>query len=271
MAFIDPHVHMAARTTDDYESMAAAGCVAVSEPSFWPGLDRTSPESFVDSFRHLTEAEPARAARHGIRHLAWICVNPKEAERISIAREVIARIPEFLGRQGVAGIGEIGLNRVTRNEIAVFEEQVELAVRTRSRILVHTPHLEDKARGTRIILEILAGHRGVDPERVLVDHVEEHTVASVLDRGFRAGITIYPGTKCSVSRAADMIERYDPGRILANSAADWGPSDPLAVARLRREMRLRGHSEERVRQVTLDNPARFLSLNEETIPSAGTG
>jgi hypothetical protein len=34
---IDPHAHMTARTTDDYEAMAQAGIVAVIEPAFWLG------------------------------------------------------------------------------------------------------------------------------------------------------------------------------------------------------------------------------------------
>ncbi len=32
---IYPHVHMSARTTDDYEAMRAAGVRAVIEPAFW--------------------------------------------------------------------------------------------------------------------------------------------------------------------------------------------------------------------------------------------
>ncbi|MEO6811145.1 MAG: metal-dependent hydrolase, partial [Isosphaeraceae bacterium] len=34
-AYIDPHIHMVSRTTDDYKRMALAGCALVSEPAFW--------------------------------------------------------------------------------------------------------------------------------------------------------------------------------------------------------------------------------------------
>ena len=40
MFYIDPHVHMISRTTDDYQRMAFAQCAAVSEPAFWAGFDR---------------------------------------------------------------------------------------------------------------------------------------------------------------------------------------------------------------------------------------
>ena len=48
---------MISRTTDDYEHMAAAGCVAVSEPAFWAGFGPRSAQGFYDYFRHLTDQE----------------------------------------------------------------------------------------------------------------------------------------------------------------------------------------------------------------------
>src|SRR6266852_2818336 len=122
MYYIDPHIHMISRITDDYERMARMGCVAVSEPAFWAGFDRGSADGFRDYFRHLTEIEPRRAAQFGVRHHSWICINAKEAENVALSREVISLMPEFLDRQGVLGVGEIGLNKNTRNEATVFCE-----------------------------------------------------------------------------------------------------------------------------------------------------
>ena len=62
MDYIDPHIHCISRTTDDYLYMARAGVVAVSEPAFWAGFDRSSASSFADYFHHLTNIEPLRAA-----------------------------------------------------------------------------------------------------------------------------------------------------------------------------------------------------------------
>ena len=161
MPYIDPHIHMVSRTTDDYARMAEAGCIAVTEPAFWAGFDRSSPAGFSDYFRQLTETEPKRAARYGIAHYCWLCINPKEAEDPGFAREVMALIPEFLDRPNVLGIGEIGLNKNSRNELEILEEQIDLARRHDRLILVHTPHLEDKLKGTRLIMDALgnAGRR----------------------------------------------------------------------------------------------------------------
>src|ERR1700694_1181600 len=106
MEFIEPHAHMISRTTDDYQQLALAGCVAIAEPAFWAGWDRLSADSFTDYFRQLTEFEPKRASQVGIQHYAYLCLNPKEGENRELARAVIERIPKFLSRPNVIGIGE---------------------------------------------------------------------------------------------------------------------------------------------------------------------
>ena len=259
MDYIDPHIHMVSRTTDDYARMAMAGCVAVTEPAFWAGFDRSSPQGFYDYFVQLTEVEPRRAATYGIAHHCWLCINPKEAEDPGFAREVIAMIPDFLSRDNVLGIGEIGLNKNSRNELEILELQIALAADHNQLILVHTPHLEDKRKGTRLILDALKNHGGIDPGRVLIDHVEEHTVGMVLDAGFWAGMTLYPDTKCTPQRATDIIECYGQERLWVNSAGDWGCSDPLSVPRCREEMFGRGHTRATVERITYGNPLAFLS------------
>ncbi len=259
MRYIEPHGHMVSRTTDDYEAMVTAGCRAVCEPAFWAGFDRSSAAGFRDYFRQLTEYEPARAAKYLLPHYSWLCINPKESEDLALAQDVLAIVPEFLGKPNVLGIGEIGLNKNTRNELRVLEQHVELAVAHGQLILVHTPHLEDKLKGTRLILDVLRSHAGVTPSRVIVDHVEEHTVRLVLDAGFWAGITLYPDSKASPARAVDMIEMTGGQRLWLNCACDWGVSDPLAVPRTAIELRRRGHDEDTIDRLFFRNPHAFLS------------
>lgn len=259
MDYFDPHIHMVSRITDDYETLARMGCVAMSEPAFWAGFDRGTVHGFRDYFRQLTEIEPKRAAQYGIQHFTWLCINAKEAENVSLSREVIAMIPEFINKPNVLGIGEIGLNKNTKNESIVFLEHLDLAARLEQLILIHTPHLEDKYQGTRMILDMLVDDVRLARNRVLVDHVEEHTVRAVLEEGFWAGMTLYPVTKCTSSRAADIIEMYGPERLMVNSAGDWGPSKPTAVPDFIFEMRRRGHSESVIHRIVYENPLEFFS------------
>lgn len=269
MKYIDHHAHMVSRTTDDYVQMALTGCVAVTEPAFWAGWDRSTANGFDDYFQQLVDFEPKRAAQFGIAHYAWVGMNPKEADNRPISREVLRRLPDWLARPTVLGIGEIGMNRVTRNEIETYSEHVDLAATGRHLVLIHTPHLEDKLKGTRITVDILRQHSALEPARVLVDHAEEHTIEMILDHGYWAGLTLYPQTKVSAARAVDLIEKFGPERILIAGACDWGPSEPTAVPKFAMEMRRRRHPEALISRVILDNPITFLRQSPKFVVPEG--
>jgi predicted metal-dependent TIM-barrel fold hydrolase len=259
MKVIDPHIHMVSRTTDDYLQLAISGIHTVTEPAFWAGFDRTSVDGFRDYFSQLTVTEPARADRFGIRHYCWIGLNSKEAEDLNLAEEVLAIIPGYLDRKTVLGLGEIGLNKNSRNEIKVLEKQLALAAERNELVLIHTPHLEDKLKGTRIIMDMILSEPRIKPSRVLIDHAEEHTIGEIKDKGFWFGLTLYPHSKGSPERAVDAVEIYGTERVCINSSADWSVSDPLATLKTANEMRRRGHPEELINTVFYENPKSFLS------------
>jgi len=257
---IQPHYHAIARTAQDYERMAMSGVVAVAEPAFWAGFDRKYPETFLDYFRQISEFEPTRAAEFGIRHFCWVAVNPKEADNPQLSRVVMDHMPEFFEMPNVLGVGETGLHKSTDNECRIMQEQIEMALAYDQLILIHTPHLCDKLHGTKRVLEILAG-LPVNPDRVWIDHVEEHTIRQVKDAGYWLGFTLYPITKCSPKRAVDMIEKYGFERTLVNSSADWGPSDPFLLQECVLEFRRRGHPAQEAIEIFHNNPARYLGQN----------
>src|SRR5262249_47033721 len=113
--------------------------------------------------------------------------------------------------------------------------------------------------------DMLKNDRRVNPGRVLIDHVEEHTVRLALDAGFWCGMTLYPTTKCTPERAVDILEMVGTDRIVVNSAADWGKSEPLAVPEFILEMRRRSHSEEVIRKVVYDNPLKFFRQSKRWV------
>jgi len=254
---------MIARTTADYERMAQMHTVACCEPAFWAGYDRTSAQAFYDYFTHLTTFEPKRAAQYLIRHFCYICMNSKESENISLSREVISFIPEFLARENAIGIGEIGTNKNTRNEMIIFEEQVDLAIKLDQLIWIHSPHLDDKLKGTKMMLAALQNRKDLKPGKVCFDHVEEHTVELALAAGYWASMTIYPVTKNSPARVVDTLERFPSARLMVDASGDWGPSDPGTLHQAIFEMRRRGHSDQAVEQIFFGNPHRFLSQSQK--------
>ena len=261
MFIIQPHYHAIARTAQDYERMAQSGVLCVAEPAFWAGFDRKYPETFIDYFRQITEFEPTRAAQYGITHYAWVAVNPKEAENPELSRMVLEKMPEFFEKPNVLGVGETGLHLSSKNECDIFEAQVQLAVDYDQLLLIHTPHLHDKLYGTKKILEILDGFSNLKPEKVWIDHIEEHTIRPVREKGYWTGFTLYPITKCTATRACDMLEMYGTDRTLINSSADWGPSDPFTLQECIAQFKKRGRTEAQALEIFYNNPCRFLGQN----------
>ena len=232
MNFIDPHIHMVSRTTDDYVAMAAAGIVAVIEPAFWLGQPRSSSQSYADYLSTITGWERFRAEQFGIRHYCTIGLNSKEANLEPLAREVIELLPRYLLKESVVAVGEIGYDEQTAAEDFYFRAQLELAKDFKMPVQIHTPH-RDKKRGTIRSMEVAIEH-GVDPNHVVIDHNNEETVRDVLDRGFWAAFTIYPNTKMGNERMVEIVRRYGSDHIIVDSSADWGVSDPLAVPKTAR-------------------------------------
>jgi uncharacterized protein len=266
MRIFDPHIHMSSRTTDDYERMAAAGVRALVEPAFWLGQPRTSAGSFTDYFDSLIGWEPFRASQFGIRHHCAIALNPKEANDPR-CREVLSVLPRYLAKDRVVAVGEVGYDSMTPDEDEVFAAQLALAIEHDLPVLVHTPH-RDKRRGTQRTLDVVK-QSGIDRRRVVVDHLNEVTADLVAGSGCWMGFSIYPDTKMSPPRMAAVLRQYGLARMLVNSAADWGRSDPLLTARTGEAMRAAEFTDDEVDQVLWRNPVEFFGQSGRLdVPSA---
>ncbi|PRH80661.1 hydrolase TatD [Streptomyces solincola] len=258
MRIFDPHIHMTSRTTGDYEAMYAAGVRAVVEPSFWLGQPRTSPDSFVDYFDSLLGWEPFRAAQHGIAHHCTLALNPKEANDPRCG-PVLDLLPRYLAKDGVVAVGEIGYDMMTPAEDHALAAQLQLAADHDLPALVHTPH-RDKAAGLRRTLDVLR-ESAVPPEHVVLDHLNETTVGAAAASGCWLGFSIYPDTKMDPHRMVAVLQEYGVERVLVNSAADWGRSDPLSTRWVGEAMLAAGFAEEDVDQVLWRNPVDFFGAS----------
>src|SRR5690606_4931763 len=90
---------------------------------------------------------------------------------------------------------------------------------------------------------------GVDPTMVLIDHNNEETIRATLDSGCWAGHSIYPDTKMDEARMVSIVQQFGSERVIINSAADWGVSDPLKVPKTAQAMLRAGISEEAVTRI----------------------
>ncbi len=264
MTIIEPHIHMYSRTTNDYEAMYAAGIRACLEPSFWLGTDRRYAGTFFDYYQLILEFETVRARRFGIDHYCAIALNPKETEDVGLADEVIAGLGEYLDHPRCVALGEIGFNNQTPNEERAFVRQLEIAAERDMPVIVHLPHV-DKPRGTVRTIEIIKS-MGLNPDRIIIDHNTEETIAMSRDSGCWSGMTVYPISKLTPQRVSDIIREHGSDRMIVNGSADWGVSDPLSLVKVVNHMAGDGHDEETIRKLVFGNAMAFYGQSEKWTP-----
>lgn len=255
MKFIDPHIHMYSRTTNDYENMALAGIRTIIEPSFWLGQERTSSKTLEDYWEYIISFERIRAAEFGIDHYCAISINPKEANNKEFAEHSLSVLENYLQRESVVALGEIGFDLISKQEEEIFKKQLLIADKLKIPIIIHTPHI-DKLKGTKKTFEILEETQ-VEQTRIIVDHNTEDTIELSLSYDVFSGITVYPNTKLSPFRAVNIMKKFGTDRILINSSADWGISDPLSVPKTALEMESNGFSQKEIQKVLFSNPNSF--------------
>ena len=261
--FFDPHIHMYSRTTDDYEKMSTAGIEVIVQPSFWLGAPRTSVGTFVDYWEHMITFETKRAKEHGIEHFTCISVNPKESVERPLAIDAYNAMIEgkFLKRERVVALGEIGYNLINVLEEEIFVKQLEACRNESMLTMIHLPH-QNKTEGMRKMKRIFE-NGNYDFDKILIDHNTEETIKMTLDMGAWAGLSVYPVSKLSPDRVIGIVNKYGSERIMVNSAADWGISDPLSVPLTAREMRKNRCSSLDIERVTFLNAYEFYKQSEK--------
>ena len=257
MKYFDPHIHMTSRTTDDYAAMYKAGIRAVIEPAFWLGQPRTHVGTFEDYYQTLVGWEKFRASQFGIHHFCAICINSKEANNDELATQVMELVPKYLEKDNVVALGEIGYDDMTDLEHKYFKLQLELAKEMEMPVIIHTPH-RDKKNGVIASIKLVQ-EVGIDEDLVIIDHNTEETLPLVLETNMWAGHTIYPRSKMDSDRMVELVKQYGSDRIIVNSSADWGVSNPLAVPFTAELMEKEGISKEEIEKIFWRNPIELYS------------
>jgi len=260
--FFDPHIHMYSRTTDDYEKMSLAGIEVIVQPSFWLGSPRNFVGTFIDYWEHMISYETTRARDFGIEQFVCISVNPKESTLRPLAIDALKIMErDFLQRERVVAVGEIGYNSINDLEKEIFVKQLEICKKENLLAMIHLPHI-DKPKAMDEMEKIFKNN-SYNLNNILIDHNTEETIQKTLEWGAWAGLSVYPNTKLSPDRVINIVNKYGSDRIMVNSAADWGRSDPLSVPLTAREMRKNGSKKEDIDKVTFYNAYEFFKHSKK--------
>lgn len=258
MRVFDPHIHMTSRTTDDYRAMydsrrpRSRRTLLLARPA--PDLARLLPRLLRLAPRLGTL--PRRPVRH--RPPLRPRPQPQGGQRPPL-HPVLDDLPRYLAKDGVVAVGEIGYDSLTPAEDTALAAQLQLAADHGLPALVHTPH-RDKLTGLRRTIDVVR-ESPLAPDRVLLDHLNETTVKEAADSGAWLGFSVYPDTKMDVDRMVAILRNHGTTRVLVNSAADWGRSDPLKTRAVGDAMLATGFTDDDVDQVLWRNPVAFYGLS----------
>jgi predicted metal-dependent TIM-barrel fold hydrolase len=252
---IDTHAHVDTRPYEDFELMALGMVTDVLTLAHDP-MRMSSAIVFKDHFERLF-AERSRVEKNGVR--LHVCLGLHPRTRPDDLSACLALLETYLRdtARPVTAIGEVGLETRDAFEVEMLQRQIELGIKYDLPLILHTPR-NGKTQITREIINILSTF-SLDHDRIVIDHADVDTVKTIVDRGYNAGLTVQPG-KLSPKEAVEIVEKYDPARIVLDTDMSSNPTDVLGVARAAHAMRLAGIHNVIIEAVTAKNAWRVFRL-----------
>jgi len=250
--FVDLHLHADGIRDPDLATLAYFGvkaavtCARDAGAGSAPALRRHWDELVGFQVKRLEQA--------GIRAMVALALHPARIPWHGVD-DLLQRLPHYFDDPKVVALGELGLHEGGEREEEIFSRQLELAVRLRRPVIVHTPDKEKPARTRRMLALLRAS--ALDPSRALVDHVSLETFALARGMGCWCGLTLQPGL-FEAEGAAALISRHGAERIVLTSDIGEGATDLLALPKADEALKAAGLTKELRRRVFWEGPLAFL-------------
>ncbi len=206
----------------------------------------------------------ARLRRSGLAAFAALAVPPGRIPARGL-EALLAELPDWLSRRGVAAIGPLGPGGGTPREEEVFLRQLEAARDLRLPVLLRAGE-GDRERATRRVLAMLR-EGGVEPGRVLLDGASARSVRLARAVGCVAVLSLSTG-RSPLDAAARAVRELGPEGIALATHAGGGPGDLLALPRAADRMARLGLSGAVIRRVCGRNALDALGLSPAELQAA---
>lgn len=250
---IDTHVHADTRPYEDFEAMSLAGITDILTLAHDP-MRMSSSIVIGDHFERLF-MERERVEKNGVK--LHVCLGLHPRIRPNDVEACLELLESYLKNKRATAIGEIGMESGGAVEANMLQRQVELSIKYRLPIIVHTPR-KNKSAMTREILNVLLSF-SLDKNSVVVDHADAATAKQIVDRGFVAGLTVQP-SKLTPYEAIEIIKNHDHHMLVLNTDASSNPTDVLGVSRTVHLMKLDRINEEVIASVSELNARRIFDI-----------
>jgi len=254
MQLMDARVRGAGSTSVDMENLRFFGMsgIVLSPPAY----PAATVEEVLGRFHALLGEERRRATAAGLSVWVMLGVHPCWAPRRDV-HQILHRLPELLRREGVVGVGELGLLDGTPPELDLLHRQLEAAGDAGLPVVLHFPG-GDGYRLTALALDALL-EVGFPPGRALVAGVSAETLELVQAAGARAGVTL-GGEPLGRAVGVGLLRQAGPSDAIVDGGLGDGACDLLAIPKAAEELLAGGWSEDDIGRVMRDNAAKFFGV-----------
>ncbi len=250
---IDAHIHSDSRPVEDFQQINMAGVKAVVSCAYDPLEMRQSNVCF-EHFNRMLNVEKKRVEKHNIKYFMALGIHPRAIP--TDYENVLDKLPEYLSRDDVIAIGEIGLDSASVLEQEVFIKQLRMADNLNYRVIVHTPRT-NKAEVTSKTMELI--DENIDPKLVQLDHVDFSIVDEVVDKDYTPAITVQP-QKMSVEDTIKVLDEYGFDKFIVDTDMSYAPSNPMNLARLKHELEINSYEKKNIDKVMYNNFMKFYDM-----------
>ena len=253
---IDTHIHSDTRGLEDLELMAM--CLDAVITLAHDPFEMKNIKVWEAHVEKLLINELERAKKVGLN--LFVCVGMHPRAIPPEVDEALDKIKNYINYDKVVGIGEIGLEKATKEEKEVFIKQLMLAEELNMPAVVHTPR-RNKEEVTKIILDEIST-LNLKNRDIVIEHCNKETTKWVLDEDFYVGLTIQPG-KLTPLEAVEIVKEFKDfaDKILLNSDCSSNASDVLAVPRTVLKMKINGIEKDVINMVAHQNAVELFGLD----------
>jgi predicted metal-dependent TIM-barrel fold hydrolase len=220
-------------------------------------------EDLLEYFEWLRTKEVERIEEAEMFAGAAIGVLPDARPRRSHP-EVWAALPERLEQPGVLALGEVGAWEDSREHWELYERQLEMAGAI-DKPVISTPPDDLKVNMTYKMM-MRAERLDVAPSTMLMNHLDERMVETVVRDGFVAGVAVGTTNMPPREAAEAILETVEAvghaERIVLNSALRAGSSDVLGIPKTASALADLGMDDETIEQIAFGNAVEWLGIAE---------
>lgn len=226
---IDTHIHADSRSSEDFEQMYLTGIDTAITCGFYP-YKLANEVVLLNHLERILKYDTIRVKKYGIDLKVALGIHPVNA---TVNPQLIYdNLYSWIDNNEIVAIGEIGLEKLTENEINIFKKQLEIGDETNTPVIVHTPRI-NKEKVLKEIIKIVPNH--IDPKLAVIDHINPDVIDKVIDSECMIGLTVQP-EKMEKEDAIAILDQYGFDKFLLNSDVSNKPSDILSVPKTIREL-----------------------------------